>query len=74
MGTFIVSIVKEDKFFIARCPALGVTSQGESLEEAQANIKEAIDLYIESFGIDDLPVETSLLNGIEPFCDPTFEI
>ena len=59
MGTFIVSIVKEDKFFIARCPALGVTSQGESLEEAQANIKEAIDLYIESFGIGDLPGETS---------------
>ena len=74
MGTFIVSIVKEDKFFITRCPALGVTSQGESLEEAQANIKEAIDLYIESFGIDGLPVETSLLNGIEPFCDLTFEI
>ena len=51
--------MKEDKFFIARCPALGVTSQGESLEEAQANIKEAIDLYIESFGIDDLPSGTS---------------
>jgi predicted RNase H-like HicB family nuclease len=74
MGTFIVSIVEEDKFFIARCSALGVTSQGESLEEAQANLKEAIDLYIESFGIVGLPVETSLLNGIEPFCDPTFEI
>ena len=59
MGTFIVSIVKEGNFFIARCPALGVTSQGESLEEAQANIKEAIDLYIESFGIDDLPSGTS---------------
>jgi predicted RNase H-like HicB family nuclease len=59
MGTFIISIVKEDQFFIARCPALGVTSQGESLEEAQANIKEAIDLYIESFGMDDLPSGTS---------------
>ncbi len=59
MGTFIVSIVKEGKFFIARCPALGVASQGESLEEAQANIKEAIYLYIESFGIDDLHSGTS---------------
>ena len=74
MGSFIVSIVAEGKFFIARCPALGVTSQGESLEEAQANLKEAIDLYIESFGIVGLPVEASLLNGIEPFCDLTFEI
>jgi predicted RNase H-like HicB family nuclease len=59
MSTFLVSIMKEDKFFIARCPALGVTSQGQTLEEAQVNIKEAIYLYIESFGIEDLPGETS---------------
>ncbi len=59
MRTFLVSIIKEDKFFIARCPELGVTSQGETIEEAQANIKEAIELYIESFGIEDLPHETS---------------
>ena len=58
MRTFLVSIQKEDKFFVARCPELGVTSQGETLEEAQANIKEAIELYIESFG-EDLPRETS---------------
>jgi len=59
MRTFLVSIMKEDKFFIARCPALSVTSQGQTLEEAQANIKEATYLYIESFGIEDLPGETS---------------
>jgi hypothetical protein len=33
-----------------------VTSQGQTLEEAQANIKEAIYLYIESFGIEDRPI------------------
>ncbi len=59
MTKFLVSITKEDKFFIARCPELGVTSQGETLEEAQRNIKEAIELYIESFGTGDLPKETS---------------
>lgn len=59
MGSFMVSIIKENNFFVARCPDLGVTSQGETLEEAQANIKEAIELYIESFGVEDLPVETS---------------
>ena len=52
--------MKEDKFFIARCPALGVTSHGESLEEAQANIEEAVYLYIDSFGIGDLPSGTSI--------------
>ena len=59
MSSFMVSIIKEDKFFVARCPDLGVTSQGETLEEAQANIKEAIELYVESFGVEDLPVEKS---------------
>jgi len=59
MSTFMVSIIKEDNFFVARCPELGVTSQGKTLEEAQVNTKEAIELYIESFGIDDLPIKTS---------------
>jgi predicted RNase H-like HicB family nuclease len=50
-----VSITQEGKFFVARCPELGVTSQGESLVEAQKNLKEAIELFIESFGLDGLP-------------------
>ena len=58
MRTFLVSIQKEDKFYIARCPELGATSQRKNLEDAQANIKEAIELYIESFG-EDLPREIS---------------
>ncbi len=53
MKQFLVTITKEDDFFIARCPELNVTSQGESLEEAEKNIKEAIELYIESFGVED---------------------
>jgi predicted RNase H-like HicB family nuclease len=33
-----------------------VTSQGKSLAEAQQNLKEAIELYIESFGLlEELP-------------------
>ncbi len=52
---FLVSITQEGKFFVARCPELGVTSQGESLMEAQKNLKEAVELYIESFRLDNLP-------------------
>jgi len=59
MVSFMVSITKEDNFFVSRCPELDVTSQGETLEEAQANIKEAIELYIESFDTEDLPLHTS---------------
>lgn len=59
MRTFQISIQKEDRLFVARCLELDVTSQGRTAEEAQANIKEAIELYIESFGLKDLPREIS---------------
>ena len=61
---FLVSIVQEGKFFVARCPELGVTSQGESLAEAQENLKEAIELYIESFYIKNLQKERYLTSFI----------
>ena len=39
----------EDGVFVAHCPALpGCLSQGDSREEAQANIKEAIIGYLAS--------------------------
>lgn len=38
----------EDGFWVAECPSLpGCISQGETREQAIANIKEAISLYIE---------------------------
>lgn len=48
-------ITRDDKFFVAQCIELGVVSQGKTIEEAQANLKEAVELYIESFGMEDLP-------------------
>ena len=45
-------IEKEGGYFIARCLELGVVSQGKTIEEAQENLKEAVDLYME-----DVPVE-----------------
>lgn len=51
MRRFHVSIQKEGRFFVAHCLEPDVTSQGRTLEEAQANINEAIELYIESFGL-----------------------
>ena len=45
-----VVITREDKFFVAHCIELGVVSQGSTIEEAQNNLKEAVDLYVESFG------------------------
>ena len=39
----------EDGVFVAQCPSLpGCISQGKTRAEAQANIKEAIEGYLES--------------------------
>ncbi len=47
----------EDGYFVAECPSLpGCISQGESREEAIANIKEAIAGYIAALEEDHLPV------------------
>lgn len=48
-------ITKEDKWYVAHCVELGVVSQGKTIEEAQSNLKEAVELYLESFGSDDVP-------------------
>jgi predicted RNase H-like HicB family nuclease len=53
--TFTAVFTREGKWYVARCLELGVVSQGETIEEAKANIKEAVELYIESFGEHDLP-------------------
>jgi predicted RNase H-like HicB family nuclease len=37
---------------------LGVVSQGKTLEAAKDNLKEAVELYLESFGSEDLPEST----------------
>ena len=44
---FTTSLVKEGKWYVARCVELGVISQGRTIEDAKANIKEAVELYLE---------------------------
>jgi len=47
----------EDGYYIAECPSLpGCISQGSTVEEAVANIKEAIHAYIAALEEDGLPV------------------
>ena len=44
---FSAVVTKGDVAFVAFCPELGVTSQGNSEKTALANLKEAIELYLE---------------------------
>ena len=45
---FIAIITREGDGYSSHCPELDVASQGESVEEARDNLKEALELYLES--------------------------
>lgn len=47
MYTFTMVITKEGKWHIAEALELGVISQGKTIEEAEANLREAVELYLE---------------------------
>ena len=44
---FATIVTEEGKWHIARAVELGVVSQGKSVAEALANLKEAVELYLE---------------------------
>lgn len=47
--TYTAVVHREEEWFIADCPEVGVVSQGKTVEEAVANLKEASELYLEEF-------------------------
>lgn len=40
-------IEKEGDGYVALCPELDIASQGESIEEARGNLREAVELFFE---------------------------
>ena len=47
--TFTAVLHKEGNLYVAECPEVGTASQGNTLEEALKNLKEATELYLEEF-------------------------
>jgi predicted RNase H-like HicB family nuclease len=47
--TFTAVLHKEKDLYVAECPEVGTVSQGYTIEEAIANLKEATELYLEEF-------------------------
>lgn len=45
---------QEEKYFVAQCLNVEVSSFGESREEALANLKEALELYFEDASPDEI--------------------
>ena len=51
---------KEDSMYVIKEAATGVTTQGNTLEEALANIKEAVSLYL-----DEMPDTKNTIQNME---------
>ncbi len=47
MRTLTALVYKEEGVYVAECPEVGTASQGDTVEEAVANLKEATELYLE---------------------------
>ncbi|MBU0907483.1 MAG: type II toxin-antitoxin system HicB family antitoxin [Nanoarchaeota archaeon] len=53
MKTFTAIITKDEDMYVATCSEVGTVSQGESVEEAIENLKEATELYLEEFSFEE---------------------
>lgn len=62
--TFSAIVTKEDGGFVALNPDTDVASQGDTIDDALANLKEALELYLEETAaqnqVDDVPHTTFL--------------
>lgn len=45
---FTAIIEKEDDLYVALCPELDIASQGNTVEDARNNLKEALELFFET--------------------------
>ena len=45
--TLTAVLIKEGDGFVALCPEIDGASQGASVEEAKANLREAVELFFE---------------------------
>lgn len=47
-SSYTAIIEKEGNLYVALCPELDVASQGATVEEATSNLKEAVELFLET--------------------------
>lgn len=62
--TLTAAVAKDGEWYVARCLEIEVSSQGETVEEALVNLREALELYFED---DEVPAyfEHPLVTPIE---------
>lgn len=58
------AVAHEPPWYVARCLDVEVTSQGETVEEALANLQEALELYFEDIPLPE-SVEPPIIASVE---------
>lgn len=46
--TFTAIVQREGDGYVSLCPELDVASQGDTIEEARSNLREAVELFLET--------------------------
>jgi predicted RNase H-like HicB family nuclease/predicted RNA binding protein YcfA (HicA-like mRNA interferase family) len=64
--SYTAIVEKEGSGYVALCPELDVASQGDTVESATANLKEAVELFLECAD----PAEDERRLHIQVFCHP----
>ena len=56
MNTRMLTAVihREEDMYVADCPEVGTVSQGATVEEAIENLREATELYLEEFPLNQI--------------------
>ncbi len=52
---------KEEKYYVAQCLNVDVSSFGETIDEAVKNLKEAVELYFENEDVELAEINTILV-------------
>jgi predicted RNase H-like HicB family nuclease len=61
---FTAAVTQEAPWYVARCLEIEVASQGNTVEEALKNLREALELYFEDQPLPD-HVETPIIAPVD---------
>lgn len=67
---FTAMIDREADGFVAICPELDVASQGDSVEEALSNLREAVELFLETADVSEVESRLNVVVVREPPPEP----
>lgn len=70
MNTYTAIIHREEDLFVALCPETGTVSQGNTIEEAIDNLKEATELYLEEFPLSHISRSLITTFEVAPVASP----